>query len=149
VHARRLLLRGFQSLRNLARPDLGPLEHRVMEALWHRGEANVRDVHEEFGTGVAYTTVMTTLDRLYKKGLLNRWKVGRAFHYAPTATREESRRSLTAELVEGLLAQHEHEPLPLLSNLVDAVGNADCRLLDDLERLVQEKRDRLRDGGRS
>jgi BlaI family penicillinase repressor len=144
-----LLVRGFQSLRTLARPELGPLEHRVMDVLWRRKEANVRDVHEEFGVGVAYTTVMTTLDRLYKKGLLTRWKVGRAFQYAPTATREERRRSLTAKLVESLLAQHEHEPLPLLSNLVDAVGDTDQRLLDDLERLVQEKRDRLRDEGSS
>jgi len=149
VHTRSLLLRSVQSLRNLVRPVLGPLEHRVMEALWRRGEANVRDVHEEFGDDVAYTTVMTTLDRLYKKGLLIRWKVGRAFRYAPTATREESQRSLAAELIERLLAEHQQEPLPLLSNLVDAVGDADRRLLDDLERLVQEKRDRLRDGGSS
>jgi len=149
VHTRQLLTRGFQSLRNLVRPDLGPLEHRVMEALWRRGEANVRDVHHEFGDAVAYTTVMTTLDRLFKKGLLRRWKVGRAFHYAPMSTREESQRSLAAELMEGLLAQHHAEPLPLLSNLVDAVGDADQRLLDDLARLVQEKRDRLRDGGSS
>lgn len=120
-----------------------------MEVLWSRGEANVRDVHQAFGESVAYTTVMTTLDRLFKKGLLNRWKVGRAYRYAPTATREESRRSLTTELMEGLLAQHRLEPLPLLSNLVDAVGEADHRLLDDLERLVQAKRDRLREGGSS
>ena len=117
-----------------------------MEVLWRRGEANVRDVHDEFGDGAAYTTVMTTLDRLFKKGLLRRWKVGRAFRYAPTSTREESQRSLAAEVMGGLLAQHQAEPLPLLSNLVDAVGDADHRLLDDLERLVQEKRDRLRDG---
>jgi len=120
-----------------------------MDVLWRRGEANVRNVHEEFGADVAYTTVMTTLDRLYKKGLLRRWKVGRAFQYAPVATREESRLSLTAELVDGLLAGYRHEPLPLLSNLVDAVGDADQRLLDDLERLVQEKKERLRDGGSS
>ena len=149
MYTRSLLLRSVQSIRNLVRPDLGPLEERVMEALWRRGEANVRDVHEEFGDGIAYTTVMTTLDRLYKKGLLIRWKVGRAFQYAPTATRAESQRSLAAELMESLLAQHQQEPLPLLSNLVDAVGDADRRLLDDLERLVQEKRDRLRDGGSS
>jgi BlaI family transcriptional regulator, penicillinase repressor len=149
VHTRQILNRGFQSLRNLVRPDLGPLEHRVMEVLWQDGEANVRDVHEKFGDGVAYTTVMTTLDRLFKKGLLRRWKVGRAFHYAPLASREESQRSLAAEVMEGLLAQHQGEPLPLLSNLVDAVGDADQRLLDDLARLVQEKRARLRNGGAS
>jgi len=51
--------------------------------------------------------------------------------------------------MEGLLAQHQREPLPLLSNLVDAVGDADQRLLDDLARLVEEKRDRLRNGGSS
>jgi predicted transcriptional regulator len=116
-----------------------------MDYLWRDGEANVRAVHGHFSAAVAYTTLMTTLDRLYKKGLLTRWKVGRAFHYAPVASREECERLLAAELVQGLLDDHQHGPLPLLSNLVNAVGERDHRLLDELERLVQEKRDALRE----
>ena len=118
-----------------------------MDVLWQDGEATVRDVCVRFSDTAAYTTLMTTMDRLYKKGLLTRRKEGRAFRYAPAASREECERSMTAELVEGLLHDHRRTPLPLLSNLVEAVGDRDGRLLDELERLVQEKRDRLREGG--
>lgn len=120
-----------------------------MDFLWRHGEASVRAVHAQFSETVAYTTLMTTLDRLYKKGLLTRWKIGRAFHYAPSASREECDRQLTADVVEGLLDHHRTTPLPLLSNLVEAVGDQDRRLLDELERLVQEKRERMRNGGTS
>ena len=53
---------------------LGPLEVAVMEILWQRGESAVRDVVDRLERPLAYTTVMTTLDRLYKKALLDRRK---------------------------------------------------------------------------
>ena len=62
---------------------LGPLEITVMEILWTHGESNVRDVVDRLGRPLAYTTVMTTLDRLYKKGMLERRKADRAFFYSP------------------------------------------------------------------
>ena len=62
---------------------LGPLEVTVMEILWARGESNVRDVVDRLDRPLAYTTVMTTLDRLFKKGLLARRKSDRAFIYSP------------------------------------------------------------------
>ncbi|MCX6552528.1 MAG: BlaI/MecI/CopY family transcriptional regulator, partial [Acidobacteria bacterium] len=110
------------------------------------GETNVSGVRSHFGSTVAYTTVMTTLDRLFKKGLLTRRKVGRAFYYAPAASREDCEQRIATDLVEELLARRQQAPLPLLSNLVDAVTDTDSRLLDELERLVQEKRERLRNG---
>ena len=65
----------------------GPLERRVLDALWAHGHpACVRDLQDRF-PGVAYTTLMTTLDRLFRKGVLHRHKEGRAFVYQPTATR--------------------------------------------------------------
>ena len=118
-----------------------------MDLLWRGGEASVRGVRADVGTQVAYTTVMTTLDRLFKKGLLTRRKIGRAFHYEPATSREECERRQSAALVEGLLEHHRQAPLPLLSNLVEAVGERDGTLLDELERLVQEKRAQLRNGG--
>ena len=71
--------------------QLGPLEKRLLEALWERGNATVRDLLNGDGgcQDLAYTTVMTTLDRLFKKGLLARRKVGRAFVYRATASRAE------------------------------------------------------------
>ena len=59
---------------------LGPLEVTVMEILWARGESNVRDVVDRLDRPLAYTTVMTTLDRLFKKGLLAPPQVRPRFH---------------------------------------------------------------------
>ena len=73
----------------LAPPALGPLEVAVMEILWTRGESNVREVVARLGRPLAYTTVMTTLDRLFKKGLLGRRKSDRAFLYLPSLSRRE------------------------------------------------------------
>src|SRR6266545_2624476 len=77
----RFLLRGFRRPREVASLALGPLEREVLEVTWRRGETRVRDVFSAFDEKVAYTTVMTTLDRLYKKRLLSRRKEGRAFLY--------------------------------------------------------------------
>ena len=67
----------------------GPLEIRVLEALWARETpACVRDLQPQF-PGVAYTTLMTTLDRLFRKGTLSRAKSGRAFFYRPKASQQE------------------------------------------------------------
>ena len=79
------------------------------------------------------------MDRLFKKSLLSRRKVGRAFLYSATVTREQLESAVAAELVQSLL-DRESEPLPVLSSLVDAVSERDRALLDDLERLVREKR---------
>ena len=82
---------------------------------------------------------MTTMDRLFKKGLLTRRKVGRAFVYAATASRDEVEGAVATELVQSLL-QRDGEPLPVLSSLVDAVSDRDRALLEELERLIREKR---------
>jgi predicted transcriptional regulator len=50
---------------------------------------------------LAYTTIMTMLDRLVRKGMLARRKVGRRFVYAPQATRDAARRAAVRELLEG------------------------------------------------
>jgi predicted transcriptional regulator len=73
------LLHGFRRPHELASAGLGPLERQVLEQVWQRHEVSVRDVFIAFGESVAYTTLMTTLDRLYKKRLLSRRKDGRAF----------------------------------------------------------------------
>jgi predicted transcriptional regulator len=128
--------------------QIGPLEERVLELLWRAGERSVRDVREGLGDRLAYTTVMTTLDRLFKKGLLGRAKRGRAFLYRAALSREELDRRFTAAVVEGALERSEAAALPILSALVETVGECDRRLLDDLERLVREKRKALSAGER-
>jgi len=119
---------------------LGSLEREVMAVVWNRDEISVRDACACLGSSVAYTTVMTTMDRLFKKGLLARRKVGRAFLYRAAATREEIDGAVAAEIVQGLLQRDGSGPLPILSSLVDAVSDRDRALLDELERLIREKR---------
>src|SRR5213593_4899107 len=124
--------------------ELGPLETTVMNILWDCGECNVHEVVPRLKRPLAYTTVMTTLDRLYKKGLLNRRKSERAFYYSPRWTRMEWNRQRAGDLVAGFLAS----PAPssgelLISCLVEAVGQQDAALLDELEKKIREKRREL------
>src|SRR5580765_5695242 len=84
--------------RKAALGQLGSLESEVMERVWRRGELSVRDLHEEIGSRLAYTTVMTTLDRLYKKGMLQRRKVGKAFLYVAALSVQEYQEQLTHHL---------------------------------------------------
>ena len=65
--------------------QLGPLEERLLEALWRRGDGTVREMVDDSCQDLAYTTVMTTLDRLFKKNLLSREAEGRAFRIAPAS----------------------------------------------------------------
>jgi len=122
-------------------PDrLGPLERRVLEALWERAaEASVRDLQSSF-PGIAYTTLMTTLDRLHRKGALVRTKRGRAFYYRPELTRVEFESARAAGALRSALDREGASLAPLLSFLIDAVGERDAELLDELEALVRRHR---------
>ena len=132
------------SLNRMGQPLLlGPLEIHVMEVLWNSGEGSVRDVVEKLDRKLAYTTVMTTLDRLFKKGLLERQKSERAFIYAPRVSNQEWERQRAGDLVAGLLAGSPPSRELLLSSLVDAVGKHDAHLLDRLEEKIRNKRKEL------
>ena len=74
---RRFLFWGFKSSRDFLERSLGSLEREVMALVWDRGEITVRDGCDRLGSTIAYTTVMTTMDRLFRKGLLTRRKAGR------------------------------------------------------------------------
>lgn len=116
----------------------GALELRVLEALWRRGAAaSVRDLQADFPSA-AYTTLMTTLDRLHRKGVLDRLKEGRAFLYQPRYSRGELESGTAAHALGALLGGGETQPI--LSFFVDEVSRRDERLLDELARLVEAKR---------
>ena len=124
--------------------QLGPLEQELLQTLWQRGNATVRELLDDGHLRLAYTTVMTTLDRLYKKGLLERVAEGRAFRYSPRQSREELQRVAAAEGIRQLLATGEPSELPL-SYLVEVLSEHDAELLDELQQLVERKRRELRD----
>ena len=126
-----------------SQPPLGHLETTVMDLLWERGESNVHDVVRRLHRPLAYTTVMTTLDRLFKKGLLDRRKSARAFLYSPRWSRMEWEQKLAGEFVAGFLAGPQAAGELLISCLVDAVGQQDGALLDELEKQIRLKRKEL------
>lgn len=119
--------------------SVGPLEGEVLEILWQHGPCSVRDVQERMGRRLAYTTIMTTLDRLYKKGRLERTKFRRSFRYAPASTRANGSLERMARALVRLLTLSSSEDL-LISCLVDAVGVKDVALLEELERRISARR---------
>lgn len=123
--------------------QLGPLEQRLLQEIWSRGNATVRELLHDGNLNIAYTTVMTTLDRLYKKHLLSRVAEGRAFRYTPCLTQEEMQRAAAGQAIRQLLESGAASSLPL-SYLVEAVTEHDAQLLDELQQLVERKRRELR-----
>jgi len=112
-----------------------PLELLCLKALWSLNEGNVRAVREIVSQTrpLAYTTIMTVLDRLVRKGKLTRRKVGRAFVYAPQMSRDAMRHAAVRELVEGffdgseaalaafLLREPETQPAPARVEVEDRI----------------------------
>jgi len=125
-----------------ANSRLGPLEQQLMHALWVRGSGTVRELIEDGEIHLAYTTIMTTLDRLFKKDLLDRVAEGRAFRYSPRFSEEQLNRAAAGQAIRQLL-DNNTSALPL-SYFVEAVSEHDAKLLDELQRIVELKRRELR-----
>lgn len=123
--------------------QLGPLEERLLEAVWQHGTATVRELVDADCNDLAYTTVMTTLDRLFKKNLLTREAEGRAFRYAARFTRAELHREVAGQAFRQFLDASPAASLPL-SYLVEILTERDAQLLDDLRRVVDAKRRELK-----
>lgn len=93
----------------VAREVPPPLELACLQALWSleesnlKAEGNVKVVQRIVAQSrpLAYTTIMTVLDRLVRKGKLTRRKVGRAYVYSPESSRDSMRRAAIRELLEG------------------------------------------------
>lgn len=123
---------------------LGRLESLVMDCLWRSDEAlSVRDVGLRLNGPWAYTTLMTTLDRLFKKNLLDREPRGRAFVYAARLSRTELGARALQTAVSDIEAGAPSREFAIAA-LVDAIESHDPAWLDSLDRLVREKRRALR-----
>jgi predicted transcriptional regulator len=82
--------------------DLAPLELDCMNTLWPMGEGTVREIRDGLALRRprAYTTIMTIMDRLARKGVVERRKVGRAYMYRPNLSAEEARAQALSQVVE-------------------------------------------------
>jgi predicted transcriptional regulator len=136
--------KAFSIFGSSSRPQLGPFEQKLLQEIWSLGSATVRELVADGKIHQAYTTVLTTVHRLYKKGLLDRAAEGRAFRYTPRHTAEELQRVTALESIRQLLGSGDASAMPL-SYLVEALSAHDAQLLDELQRLVERKRRELRD----
>ena len=120
---------------------LGPLEADVLALVWELETATARELFaRQTQPGErAYTTLMTTLDRLFKKGVLLREKEGLAWRYVPAVTREAFARKRVDALAARIVALHGDAGL---AAFVDAAAAADGPLLDRLEELIRARRSR-------
>ena len=134
IHAFRLDQHGLARL-------FGELEAKIMTAVWNLEEPTVQDVVDRLGRRANYKTIMTVMNRLVEKGVLERRKVSRAFVYLPRFTRDELTARLSRQVLDGLLS--DFGPA-VLAHFVDAVAESDQHQLVALAGLVEDKLDRKR-----
>jgi predicted transcriptional regulator len=120
-------------------PRLGDLELAVLEHLWAGGESDVAAAHAAVGRprGISLNTVGSSLERLHRKGLVERWKVSHAYRYRAALGRDAFRAQRVAEAAGGA---RQLTKAGLLAAFVDLVVDADAAALDQLEALIARKR---------
>ena len=118
--------------------DLGELQRVVLEIVWERGEATVHDVLGELGRKrkLAYTTVLTVLQKLEKAGWLEHRSEGKSYIYTPAVSREQA----GAGSVRGFLKRvFEGDAVALFQHLIRESDLSDDELAE-LRRMIDEKR---------
>ena len=119
-------------------PPLHELELRVMEHLWALEEGNVREVLESLNADaskdLAYTTIMTTLQRLDRKRVVGRRREGKTDIYSPRWSREVYMAARAREDVAALVDQYGDEALLHFTRQVDQLDAATRRKLRRLAR---------------
>ncbi|SRR5713226_2372632 len=118
---------------------LGELEAQVMEALWRRESASIRQVWEAIKRKrpVAFNTIMTVMNRLVDKGLLRREDRRRSYRYSPRVTREVLLARVSHDVIEALI--HEFGDVAV-AQFVDALQEIDPKKLAAVERMIRERR---------
>ena len=110
--------------------SLGSLEAKVMDVCWAHSATyfSVRDMLRELEGGLAYTTVMTVMNRLYEKGLLRRRRSGRAWVYRTATSREAFAASAMSEMLNSV-DDRRSALLHFIADLPNEDGDALRRLL--------------------
>ncbi len=113
---------------------LGDLEADILQAVWVLGEPTVKDVTATLGSSAHIKTVMTVMNRMVEKGLLNRHRCGRGFVYSATLPREDFLEQVVDQVLTGLLTDFGG------ASLAHFVNGATSEQLKDLERLIAKQR---------
>lgn len=121
-------------------PPLGNLEVEVLELLWASEPLSAKEAHARVGSarGISLHTVQSALDRLYKKELLAREKVGHAYRYRPLIERE----SLLAGLISDVFGRFQSDAAASAAAMLNAAEEMDPETLDWLEKQIRLRRNR-------
>ena len=118
---------------------LGALEKDIMEIVWKRGEACVKDILDSFPADreISYSTIITVTNRMTKKGLLNKRKQGKAYFYKPTYSREQFLEVISKKVVEGV---SEFSFQSAIAHFVDYMSHVDPNKLEYFSQLIKSKK---------
>lgn len=118
---------------------LGKLERQIMETLWKRGESSVRDILEGLNHlhAPTYSTLITVMNRLSDKGLLERKKSGKTFFYTPVYTKNELLDIVSKKVIQGI---SELSLQTTILNFVDHISSKDFEQLDHLSDLIKKRK---------
>ncbi|MEX1197522.1 MAG: BlaI/MecI/CopY family transcriptional regulator [Pseudohongiellaceae bacterium] len=126
------------SSNTLSGSTLGERELRVMEILWKTPHLDARDVTSRLtGRRPSLSTVQSTLERLYRKGLVDREKRGSAYHYFALVSRSSLLARLMGDVIHLL---HDGRMETILSSFVTVAADMDEHSLDELEQLIAHRR---------
>ena len=118
---------------------LGALEKDIMEVLWNRGESSVKEILDAISSDrdISYSTVITVTNRMAKKGLLKKRKVGRAYFYNPTYNREQFFDVVSKKMIEGVSGFSFQSAMV---HFVDYMAQADPAKMEYFSKLIESKR---------
>lgn len=122
--------------------DLAPLELDCMNTLWPIGQATVREIRDLLAARRprAYTTIMTIMDRLARKGVVERAKTGRAYVYRPRLSAEEARTQAVGQVLDNFFAGSKEALVAHLGSIAvrRAAAGASNASASDAEHLEHE-----------
>lgn len=121
----------------------GELEAKLMEAVWDLEQASVQDVIDYLGGNLNYKTTMTVLNRMTAKGVLERHKLSRAYIYTAISSREDLLAGVFDRMVRGMFDDDFRKIA--LAQLVETAESIDPELLDDISRLISQRKQNAQD----
>jgi len=118
--------------------DLGQLQRAVIEVVWELGEASVHQVRERLGRKkkLAYTTVLTAMQKLEKAGWLRHRTQGKSYVYLPTRTREEAGAKSVHKFIKRVF---DGDPVLMFQHLMRESSLSDTELRE-LRKMIDERR---------
>jgi predicted transcriptional regulator len=116
-----------------------PADRPILEALWLKGALSGREIYDEVSKrrGLAYTTVLTLVNRMVKKGSVRRKRIGHLYVYEAVLKRDEFERDVASAVIRGIF---EISPSSAVSAFVDVLSSADKNELDRIMEAIEEIR---------